>query len=59
MQEVTVYDALESIDHAINNGSHNTLDFLFNVVMSSLVIGGFIFVLWMAYSFIKIERENR
>lgn len=59
MANYKVEDALESINHSINNGSYNTLDFLFNVAMSSLTIGAFIFILWMAYSFIKIERDSR
>lgn len=59
MTQATVYDALDSVNHSINNGSYNTLDFLFNVIMSSMVIGAFIFVIWMAYSFIKIERDSR
>ena len=59
MDKQPVEIALESINHSINNGSYNTLDFIFNVVMSSMVIGAFIFILWMAYSFIKIERESR
>jgi len=35
------------------------MDLIFGLVMGSLALAGFSFVIWMAYSFIKIERESR
>jgi len=35
------------------------LDLIFGLTMGSFALAGFLFVIWIAYSFIKIERESR
>lgn len=52
---VTINEVFDGISHSINHGSYNTLDFLFNVTMGSLAVASFVFIIWMAYSFIKIH----
>ena len=54
---ITIDETFTEISHSINNGSYNTLDFIFNVALSSVVISAAIFIGWFAYSIIKIERS--
>ena len=56
---ITIDETFKEISHSINEGSYNTLDFIFNVVLSSITIAAFMFVIWMAYSFIKIEQGDQ
>ena len=54
---ITIDETFVEISNSINNGSYNTLDFIFNVVMSSLFIGTALFIGWFAYSMIKINNS--
>ena len=51
---VTIHEVLEGISHSINYGSYNTMDFIFNVIISMLVLGTAAYIIWFAYSMIQI-----
>ncbi len=55
---VTIDEAFTAISHSINHGSYNTMDFLFNVIMSMLVLGTAAYIIWFAYSMIKIHNGD-
>ena len=55
---ITIEETFNSIGYAIQNGSYPTMDFLFNVVISMLVLGTAAYIIWFAYSMIKIHNGD-
>ncbi len=39
---ITIDETFTAIAHSINNDSYNTIDYLYNVMTSSLYIGAFV-----------------
>ena len=54
---ITINEVFDGISHSINNGSYDTMDFLFNVVFSSLFIGVAIYLIWFAITMINIHNK--
>ena len=55
---VTIEETFNSIGYAINNGSYNLMDFLFNFIFSSMFIATAIFIIWFAVSMIRIHNGD-
>ncbi len=55
---ITIDETFTEIAHSINNGSHNTLDFLFNFITASMFIGAAIGLIWLSCTIISIMRSK-
>ena len=55
---ITIEEVFTHIGESINYGSYNTMDFIFNVVFSSMFIAAAIFIIWFAVSMINIHNSK-
>ena len=55
--DITIHEVLHGISHSINEGSYNTMEYLFNVAVSMIVLFTVAVLVWQFYTLFKIGKD--